>query len=246
MTCYDDYSHWIQLYFLKEKSEALSAFRKYIALVENQCATSVRLVRSDNGGEFTSKRFLDLLENRGIVAAPIPPAAHAQNGRVERVHLTILNLVRTILIDSGLNRTFWSEAANYAAYVRNRVPKTGTELIPFELWTGRPCRHTQLRPFGSTVYARDHVNSNKLAPRYLKCKLMGYRPYGESIIRYYDPAAKAFNYSRDYLFERLTTDCVPHRPEETIEVDQTDTSSDSEAYIYDVPNEAHLLKPTLI
>lgn len=209
LTCYDDYSHRIQLYYLKSKNEALPFFRQYLALVENQCSTTVKLVRSDNGGEFTSRQFVELLQERGIVAAPIPPAAHAQNGRVERVHLTILNLVRTVLIDSGLSSSFWSEAANYAAYVRNRVPKAGTMSTPQELWTGRPCTLTQLRPFGSLVYVRDHVNTNKLAPRYFKAMLMGYRAYSESTIRWYDPIRKLFNYSRDYLFEPLSREGVP-------------------------------------
>lgn len=100
---------------------------------------------------------------------------------------------------------FWVEAANYAAYVRNRVPKTGTMLIPQELWTGRPCEHTQLRPFGSTVYVRDHTGPNKLAPRYLKAILVGYRSYSESTVRYYNPSTKQFNYSRDFVFERPST-----------------------------------------
>lgn len=151
MTCYDDYSHRIQLYFLKAKSDALNAFRKYILLVENQYATIISIVRSDNGREVTSRQFIDLLESRGIIAMPVPPDVHAQNGRVERVRRTIFNLVRTVLVDSGLDRKFWNEAADYAAYVRNRIPKTGTMLIPQELWTGRPCKLTQLRPFGSLV-----------------------------------------------------------------------------------------------
>lgn len=109
--------------------------------------------------------------------------------------------------------------------VWNRVPKTGTNQIPHELWTRRPFQHTQLRPFGSTVYVRDHVNTNKLAARYIKCRLLGYRPYAETINRYYAPATLTFNYSRDYLFERLTTDGVPHAPGETVGTGQADQTS---------------------
>jgi transposase InsO family protein len=48
----------------------------------------------DNGSEFTSNRFKHLLANNGILENLIPPGDHAQNGRVERQHLTILNTVR--------------------------------------------------------------------------------------------------------------------------------------------------------
>ena len=61
------------------------------------------------------------MQSRGIEHVKVPPAAHAQNG-VERVHLTILNGVRTVLAHSGLGAQFWAEAANYIAYTRNRRP----------------------------------------------------------------------------------------------------------------------------
>lgn len=204
LTCYDDWSHRIQVYLLKNKSEVPSAFKKYLALVNNQCTTLIKQVRSDNGGEFTSQTFEDLLETHGIIHKRVPPAAHAQNGRVERVHLTIMNLVRAMLLDSGLGKEFWSEAAAYAVFIRNRVPKRNTMDIPQELWTGQKCEITQLRPFGSTVYVRDHTNLDKLSPRYIKARLMGFRSYSEETIRYYDPKTGNFNYSRDYLFERKT------------------------------------------
>ena len=55
---------------------------------------------------------------KGIEHIKVPPDAHAQNGRVERVHPTILNGVRTVLTHSGLGPEFWAEAANYA-HTRN-------------------------------------------------------------------------------------------------------------------------------
>lgn len=210
MLCYDDYTHHIELYFLKDKSEAYGAFKDYIALVETQCKAKIRHVRSDNGGEYTSKKFLELLATNGIEANPVPPAAHAQNGRAERVNRTVLNIVRTVLCDTQLPKRFWAEAAGYAAYVRNHIPKKdfpkkGVTSTPQELWTGRPSKLTQLRPFGSVVFVRDHTVTDKLAPRYLKAFLMGYRSYSESMIRYYDPTTRTINHTRDYIFERKST-----------------------------------------
>lgn len=71
------------------------------------------------------------------------------------------------------------------------------QRIPQELWTGRKCEHTQMRPFGSTVYVRDHTYHSKLEPRFFKAMLIGYRSYSESTIRYFNPATKEFNFSRD-------------------------------------------------
>lgn len=212
LTCYDDHSRHIQLYMLKSKSEALDGFRKYLALVENQCETKIKMVRSDNGGEFISTAFQDLLVTHGIIFNPVPPGAHAQNGRVERVHRTVMDGVRTILADTGLPQEFWAEAAQYVVYVRNRVLKKGETVSPQELWTGKAPKYDQLRPFGSTVFVRSHKDTNKLQPRYFKAFLMGYRTYSESTIRYFNPEEKAFNYSRDYIFERKCIDSPRSTP----------------------------------
>jgi transposase InsO family protein len=175
LTCYDDYSRKVNLSFLKQKSDAFSAIKSYIALVERQLGTKVKTLRSDNGGEFTSKEWDSYTRQLGIQHIRVPPDAHAQNGRVERVHLTILNLVRTYLIDTGLPQSFWAECASYAAYTRNRTPCGPQSAIPDDKWFGKCKRHDHLHAFGSTAYFRDHRHISKLSPRYRKGLLLGYQ-----------------------------------------------------------------------
>ena len=50
-------------------------------------------------------------EQQGIELLLVPPGFHQQDGRGERVYLTILNLVRSYLTDCTLPPTFWAEAA---------------------------------------------------------------------------------------------------------------------------------------
>ena len=199
LTCYDDHSRYTRLYLLKNKSEALRAFEQYIILVGNQCETTIKRVRMDNGSEFTSNRFENLLANNGILENFIPPGDHAQNGRVERQHLTILNSVRTILIDSKLPQEFWAEAANYVTYVRNRIPNAKTRKIPYTIWSGKNVAHETLRPFGSQIYFRDHTESDKLQARYRPGILLGWREDSSSYVRYWDPLKESVNYSRDVV-----------------------------------------------
>jgi hypothetical protein len=106
LTCYDDFTHRIDLSFLKLKSEAFVAMTNYIAKVERQLACKVKMIRSDNGGEFTSKQWENYMVANGMVHVKVAPDAHAQNGRVERVHLTILDDVRTLLLQSGLSPSY--------------------------------------------------------------------------------------------------------------------------------------------
>jgi transposase InsO family protein len=79
LTCYDDYSRKVRLSFLKQKSDAFTAIKAYIALVERQLGTKVKTLRSDNGGEFTSKEWDSYMHQLGIQHIRVPPDAHAQN-----------------------------------------------------------------------------------------------------------------------------------------------------------------------
>ena len=46
----------------------------------------------------------------------------ASNGKAERMHMTIMNLVRSIIFGSSLALYFWGDAAEYATYILNRSP----------------------------------------------------------------------------------------------------------------------------
>lgn len=61
MTLIDDYSWKTWIYFLKTKefNEVLDIFKEFKALVENQTGRIIRVLRSDNGGEYTSGGFID-------------------------------------------------------------------------------------------------------------------------------------------------------------------------------------------
>ena len=48
----DDFCRNTRLYFLKNKLEVFSKFKEYKALVENQTGKKIKVLRTDNGGEF--------------------------------------------------------------------------------------------------------------------------------------------------------------------------------------------------
>ena len=59
ITFIDDFSRKNWIYFLKTKKskEVLQKFKEFKALVENQTGRRIKVLRSDNGGEYTSKEF---------------------------------------------------------------------------------------------------------------------------------------------------------------------------------------------
>jgi len=57
MLLIDDFSRWSYVYMLKTKDQALDAFIKYKAEVENVTGNKINTLRSDRGGEFLSRVF---------------------------------------------------------------------------------------------------------------------------------------------------------------------------------------------
>lgn len=58
MTFIDDYFRCCAVYFLKQKSEVLDKFREFEAIVTNECGQSIGTLRTDNGGEYLSRRYI--------------------------------------------------------------------------------------------------------------------------------------------------------------------------------------------
>jgi len=53
----DDFSRKTWIYFLHEKSEAFTMFRRYKAYVEKETDAYFKCLRTNRGGEFTSNKF---------------------------------------------------------------------------------------------------------------------------------------------------------------------------------------------
>ena len=55
----DDHSRKSWIYFLKAKSETFDRFKEFKTLIENQTGRHIRILRSNNGGEYESNEFDD-------------------------------------------------------------------------------------------------------------------------------------------------------------------------------------------
>ncbi|CAN0295766.1 unnamed protein product, partial [Laminaria digitata] len=75
----DDYSRHAWVYFLKNKSDAADAFRKFLA-----DPSKVEIVRSDNGGEFFGAEFREVCKQFCIKQEFTNADSPKQNGVVER------------------------------------------------------------------------------------------------------------------------------------------------------------------
>jgi hypothetical protein len=62
----DDFSRNTWIYFLRKKYEVFDKFKEFKALVENQTEKKIKILRTDNGGEFYGNEFKEFCKKCGI------------------------------------------------------------------------------------------------------------------------------------------------------------------------------------
>ena len=66
LTFIDEFSKYCWVYFLKHKSEVFDLFKVFKALVENQSGRRLKILTSDNGGEYVKSEFIQYCKYAGI------------------------------------------------------------------------------------------------------------------------------------------------------------------------------------
>jgi transposase InsO family protein len=102
MLLVDDYTRMTAVFFLKNKSEAFENFNIYKEMVKNEMDSKIKFLRSDNGGEFTSKKFMDYCSSHGIKRKFFVARIPQKNGVLERKNMIVQEMDRTMLMDSKL------------------------------------------------------------------------------------------------------------------------------------------------
>ena len=80
----------------------------------------MKVVRSDNGGEFTSKEFLRFCEDGGIRRQFLVARTPQQNGVAERMNWILMEKVRCMRLQVGLPKAFWVDTIDTMVYLVNR------------------------------------------------------------------------------------------------------------------------------
>lgn len=118
----DDHSWKTWIYFLKTKDEVFDQFREFKALVENAIGKKIKVLRSDNDGEYTDKGFTYFCAKEGIKREWTTPYNPQQNGVVERKKRTIVEATKAMMHNQDLPRFLWAEACNTTMYIQNKTP----------------------------------------------------------------------------------------------------------------------------
>ena len=137
-TTIDDHSRKTWIYFLKtkESEEVLNKFKEFKAQVDNLSGRRIKILRSDNGGEYTSTKFNDFCKEAGIKRELMIPYNPQQNGVVERKNRIVVEEAKAMIHDQSLPMFLWAEASRTVVYVQNRCPhKILKNMTPGEAFT---------------------------------------------------------------------------------------------------------------
>ncbi|KAG9450658.1 hypothetical protein H6P81_010623 [Aristolochia fimbriata] len=202
LTFIDDFSRYTWVYFLKEKSEALNKLKEFKALAENQSRKYIKVLRSDRGGEYTSKAFEEFCKENGILHQLTASYTPQQNGVAERKNRTIMNMARSMMKGKTLPKVYWAEAVDCAVYLLNRYPTKSVKFrTPIEAWSGSKPAVGHLKIFGCIAYAHiPEQRRKKLDDRGEKCIFVGYDSKTKAY-KLYNPVTKRLIISRDVEFD---------------------------------------------
>ena len=122
--------------------------------VENETGCKIKSVRTDNGTEFCNDILREYFIKNGIRHQLTVPYNPEMNSRVERLHRTLVEMARTMLLEANCQEYLWAEAINTASYVKNRLPhKALPGVTPNELWFGSKPDLSNLKAFGCRAFS---------------------------------------------------------------------------------------------
>jgi len=84
VTFVDDCTRMTWLYLLKHKDEVFKVFHSFHAMIQTQFSAQIRILRSDNGGEYVNHHFQSYFQLHGLIHETSCPQTPQQNGVAER------------------------------------------------------------------------------------------------------------------------------------------------------------------
>ncbi|WVZ15880.1 hypothetical protein V8G54_013446 [Vigna mungo] len=153
------------------------------------------------GGEYTSHLFQEFLQSNSILSQRSCSSTPQQNGVAKQKNRHLLDVVRTLLLESHVPSRFWCEALSTVVHLINRLssPSISNES-PFTRLFGHPPDYSTLYIFGCACYVHlpPHERT-KLTAQSVECSFLGYSPHQKGFLCS-DPNLHRIRVSRNVIF----------------------------------------------
>lgn len=177
LTMVDEFSSLSSVTLLSTKGEAGHALIEGLHKWQRLTGKSVKYVRSDRGGEFSSCMLESEFSKSGVTHEYTTAYTPQQNGVAERMNRTLFEKVRCSLMGANMPDEFWGLALQSASDIRNMCPVSGQYKTPFEMFYGRKPDLGMVRVFGCDCFVQVpnvHRRDPKLGQRSMPGMFVGY------------------------------------------------------------------------
>src|SRR5258707_9410370 len=125
---------------MRTKDEALEAYKSYKAWATmQQHCRAIKVLHSDQGGEYLSKDFDQHLAKSGTARKLTAHNTLQLNGIAERLNRTLLEQICAFTHTSGLPKSLWGKALRHATWLKNQMATRSLDRkTPFEALYSRP------------------------------------------------------------------------------------------------------------
>ena len=144
----DHRSNYCRVFLAITKDAAALKLKLFMKNFEREFNCKIHVLRTDGGGEYKTLDIFCSLE--GISRQVSEATNQASNGKAERMHRTIMNMMRSMIFASKLPLTFWGDAAEHASYILNRSKTKSNpgSASPMEILTNKAPVLTDIVVFG--------------------------------------------------------------------------------------------------
>jgi Integrase core domain len=237
VTWFDDYSRFTKLTILQSKDQTLEAYKSFAAWAHTQKGVKIKHLRSDRSGEYTSNTFTKFLEEQGTGRRLTTHDAPQHNGVAESLNRRLVERIRAFLVQSGLPKSLWAEAARFVVWLRNRTTtKVLGNMTPYERLTGQKPNLAGVPEWGQRVWV--HSDSGmKLDGRASEARWVGYDEDSTHAHRIYWPDTHKISVERNIRFTTQSAQCpcLLHSP----------PNKQRRRHKARSPHHSHLLPPTV-
>lgn len=224
----DDATRAALAFPMRSKTEVPEHLESFIRSMRNLIGSNEKFcyLRCDRGTEFVCQTVKDVLDKYGADWQLACPDTPQHNGVAERFNRTLENLVRVMMLDSGLPHSYWDLAVKTAVYTYNRTPHKSTDMkspLSRILPNQSECV-SQVKRFGCAAYIKIARNTEtKFSPQAKLGFLVGYMSTGYTILvpkegKLYD--SKHVRFLEGLMYKDF--------PSERIDIDESEITFESE------------------
>ena len=175
---------------VKKKSDLYEVFKKVAHIFKTHRwrgqPTPIRVIFSDNGGEYVSEAFKQICIDLNIKHDTTIPHTPAQNGISERNHRTMMEMTRAMMFHAKAPVNLWTYALLHSAFILNRLPREANlnSAPPIAIWEDKKVESLKNIPvWFAPAWVLARTNTGALSPVSKRGRFIGISPNGGYIIR---------------------------------------------------------------